>query len=549
MRRLSSRARWAVPAGTVAVVGIVVAATTMASASEPSLPARTPAQLLTEVQQAAARPLSPQTATIQETANLGIPALPQIGAMNGPSGPQSSLNLLAGTTTVDLWYLNPTHLRIAEPTQMGESDLRLDGTRLWLWDSRTQSATHVLLPAKAVRRSPNFASPPAAIGSPAAVARRLLADVGPTTSVTVGPNATVAGRSAYQLVIAPKTAGSLIGQIVIAIDASSHLPLRVQVFGQGTFSPAFQVGYTALSFGAPAASNFTFTPPPGAKVKTVTVPDKVPAGLSPANLGAVGAAGLGAAGLGAINPGGPMVGAGSAASSSSASGSPVLIPPVLISPLSPPPGPGSVIGKAVVIYPGSPSGLRPPTARQLRADLLAHLPKNLTKAQRAAMVRALAAKVGSVSLTAQPPASLGPDRPRVMGAGWTAVIATPPSPAVAAAVQQLLSGHAAGSQTSTIYGYGASSAVSVSTGSVSTGSVSTGSVSAVSASPSPVPVGPDLAILQALLRASTPVSGSWGSGRLIRSALLTVLVTSKGQVLVGAVTPSVLYADVAALSR
>jgi hypothetical protein len=56
-------------------------------------------------------------------------------------------------------------------------------------------------------------------------------------------------------------------------------------------------------------------------------------------------------------------------------------------------------------------------------------------------------------------------------------------------------------------------------------------------------------VLRALLRASTPVHGAWGSGRLLRSALLTVLITSKGQILAGAVTPSVLYADVAALAR
>jgi hypothetical protein len=60
-----------------------------------------------------------------------------------------------------------------------------------------------------------------------------------------------------------------------------------------------------------------------------------------------------------------------------------------------------------------------------------------------------------------------------------------------------------------------------------------------------VPVGPYLAPLQTLLVASTRVSGSWGSGRLLQTALVSVLVTSTGQILVGAVSPSVLYADVA----
>jgi hypothetical protein len=51
----------------------------------------------------------------------------------------------------------------------------------------------------------------------------------------------------------------------------------------------------------------------------------------------------------------------------------------------------------------------------------------------------------------------------------------------------------------------------------------------------------------ALLRAARPVRGSWGSGRLITTSLLSVLITDGGQVLIGAVQPSVLYADAAQL--
>ena len=51
--------------------------------------------------------------------------------------------------------------------------------------------------------------------------------------------------------------------------------------------------------------------------------------------------------------------------------------------------------------------------------------------------------------------------------------------------------------------------------------------------------------LKALLDSATAVHGSWGSGHLLRTSLLSVLITSKGQVLVGAVTPDLLYTDVA----
>jgi hypothetical protein len=41
------------------------------------------------------------------------------------------------------------------------------------------------------------------------------------------------------------------------------------------------------------------------------------------------------------------------------------------------------------------------------------------------------------------------------------------------------------------------------------------------------------------------VSGPWGSGRLIQTSLVSMLVTSNGRVLIGAVTPNVLYQAIA----
>jgi hypothetical protein len=54
--------------------------------------------------------------------------------------------------------------------------------------------------------------------------------------------------------------------------------------------------------------------------------------------------------------------------------------------------------------------------------------------------------------------------------------------------------------------------------------------------------------LTELEAAATPVSGSFGSGRLLRSSLLDVLVLHDGHLLVGFVPPSVLEADAAALA-
>ena len=80
--------------------------------------------------------------------------------------------------------------------------------------------------------------------------------------------ATVAGRRAYELVLEPRQAGSLVGSVRLAVDGTTHVPLRVQVFARGAQDPAFSVGFTSFEPTAPADSVFAFTPPPGAKVTT-----------------------------------------------------------------------------------------------------------------------------------------------------------------------------------------------------------------------------------------------------------------------------------------
>jgi hypothetical protein len=565
MRKLSARARWAVPIAAVATVGVVIAVSAVASASEPDLPARTAAQLLTEVQQAAVRPLQPLTASLQETANFGLPALPQIGQ----SGPSGSPDPLAGTTTLDIWYLNPQHIRLAEPTQLGESDQRLDGTKLWLWNSKTQIATHVLLPARSSLGSyhslqsggggPESGSA-SFVPTPANVTRQLLAAIGPSTSVRVQQNVTVAGRAAYQLAFAPKASGSLVGQIVVAIDASTHLPLRVQVFASGSSSPAFQLGFTALTFGAPAASNFTFTPPPGAKVKTVKVPDGLPKGELGALSGLGGLSGLGTSGLSGMSG---FSGPGITLTPASGNAKHVIRRPVLELPA--PSGPGSA------------TKLSPAQAKAMERAFAASLPKSMPKAQRAAAVKAFSRgmimKWGKLGLAGAPP--LG-DRlpagnngggflaanplggsPQVIGKDWLSVVATQPSPAVEALLAQASGGkgysafsssiNGTSSQVSRSAGTGAFTQTSWS-GSAPAGSSAYSSTLTATTNP-PGAAGPDLAVLRALLHATTAVSGSWGHGRLLRTSLLSVLITSNGRVLFGAVTPAVLYADAASLSR
>jgi outer membrane lipoprotein-sorting protein len=546
VRKLGLRARWAVPAGVVAVTGLVIAAAAVATAeAAPSLPPRTAAQLLAEVAQGSKVPLGPLSATVQETSNLGLPQLPAFTQQgNGPTGLTTT-----GSKSISIWYRDPQHLRVAEMVQAGETDLRLNGRTLWVWDSKTQTATRYALPAHfsgvpAIKRNglvlPRRHYASSAVGSPVpdtpqAAAEQLLKAVGPTTVVSVQRNVYVAGQAAYQLSLVPRSSKSLVGSVLIAIDAARHIPLRVEVYSRASSTLAYSIGFTALTFGAPAASNFSFTPPAGAAVKHVTVPSSPQAAQQ---------AGLG---IGALEGLGPLRAVVGASVSTGVAGS------------------SAPLARAQALHIALPRSIPAIPKNQLamfKAEFAKNLPKSMSAAQRARAIKmfdqqfarsrkafpliATGSKIsrvriasnnggGFINLKTAPIAAANASAPHVIGTGWLSVLATPPSSQVANALKQALSAAGGQPRGSATYGgfYGSSSS--------SVSSASASSVSGLASGPAiPAP-----AVLQALLKASSPVHGSWGSGRLLQTTLLNVLITSKGQILAGAVTPALLYADVA----
>jgi outer membrane lipoprotein-sorting protein len=258
--RLSRRARWAVPAGALVITGGVIAGSVISVAqAAPGLPARTAAQLLAD---AADSVIPPLTGTVVETASFGLPALPATG------NPTSVSSLLTGSHTIRVWYASPDHFRLSAPQSLSESDVIRDGSTAWLWQSTLNQVTKFTLPAHSTAGQPAVPKQPL---TPQQAAQQVLAAVGPTTTVSVASNVTVAGQAAYGLVLAPKDARSLVGQIQIDIDGSNGVPLRLQVFARGASSPAFQVGYTDIHFVTPASADLSFTPPPGAKVTQVNM--------------------------------------------------------------------------------------------------------------------------------------------------------------------------------------------------------------------------------------------------------------------------------------
>ena len=221
--------RWAVPAVTaVALVGGGSAIGGLQANAGSGLPARSAAQLLVDVQKARLDGLS---GTVVQKSDLGLPSLPGSGGSGGSGGMASSdlTSLISGTHTMRVWYAGPDKARMALLGTLGESDVIRNGKDVWVWSSQDKTARHYVAPTdemltraaakhKAAAGMPGASTLPT---SPQAAAEKALAAISPSTVVTTSGTATVAGRSAYELVLTPKETNSLVAQVRVPSTARS----------------------------------------------------------------------------------------------------------------------------------------------------------------------------------------------------------------------------------------------------------------------------------------------------------------------------------------
>ncbi|MDH6134033.1 outer membrane lipoprotein-sorting protein [Kitasatospora sp. MAA4] len=291
-RRAALRLLVPVAVAAVAVAGVNLVPA-LASDGSPTLPSLTAEQLISKALGSDTQQLS---GTVQVSADLGIPSelLAMAGhggaaaAVTGTAGaaggsgqakeangsaasPEEQLSaLLAGDHTLRVAVDGPDKQRIALVQSLAEYDVIHNGDQLWAWDSSSNSALHLSAPQGAEAKAPGSKHPAAAPltglpTTPQEAARQFLAQSAASSTVTVDGTATVAGRSAYELALKPKQAGSTIGEVRIAVDSATGTPLAVLATGTGG-ATILDVHFSDVTFGAPAASTFNFTPPRGAKI-------------------------------------------------------------------------------------------------------------------------------------------------------------------------------------------------------------------------------------------------------------------------------------------
>ena len=260
-RRGSMRAL--APASVVAIVAVGAAIAPSVASASPALPQISAQNLLAKAAQSKVDTFS---GTVSITTNLGLPQLPDL------AGGANPLSLLGGTHTLQVAADGPTKQRIALLDTMSEYDLIHNGKDLWVYDSEQNSVSHATSAeaAGSHAKSDKAKDGDAVPLTPQQAAQKFLDAVTPSTNVSVDRTQSVAGRAAYTLQLTPKEKGSLIGKVQIAIDAQNGAALRVAVYPAGSATAAFEVGFTSVSFSAPSASRFNFTPPKGAKVTPLT---------------------------------------------------------------------------------------------------------------------------------------------------------------------------------------------------------------------------------------------------------------------------------------
>jgi outer membrane lipoprotein-sorting protein len=247
----------------LAVAGLGVAS--VRADPTPDLPPIAGDELLASTLEALARPFT-ISGDVDTHVDLGIPQLPASVSGGSGGGLMGAVNAVAGDQAYKLWR-SRDGVRVAHLLAFAEQDVIVDRQDAWFWDSSDMSAIHLAgVPGTTLWD----ASAPAAAVRDAdllLLAQRALDAVAPYADVTVDGTARVAGRPAYQLVLTPTSALTLVDRIAFAIDAGTWLPLRFQVFPRGSDGAAIEAGFTSVSFDPIDTSMFAFTPPPGTTVR------------------------------------------------------------------------------------------------------------------------------------------------------------------------------------------------------------------------------------------------------------------------------------------
>ncbi|MDG1817572.1 MAG: hypothetical protein P8H20_02620 [Aquiluna sp.] len=288
--------RW-VPSIAVPAVIAVGAIAVPLQANAIDLPDLSPQQVMVLMQGADVTEFS---GTIVKSSNLGLPTLEFSSMMSEDSIAQmeekmpaemadfvpsviesnsltQAIELISGSHTIRVYVSGQDKLRAQILDPMSQRDLIVNGNEFWVYDAKMATALTGTIdieadPAKqaeAEQKILDYADSIALdLSSPEAIADYLVSMVDETSQIEVGKDHSVAGRSAYQLIISPDSQNSLVASAAVSVDSETGMPLKVEIFSTTQVEAAMTVGFESISFGSVDQGLFSFTPPAGTSVET-----------------------------------------------------------------------------------------------------------------------------------------------------------------------------------------------------------------------------------------------------------------------------------------
>jgi outer membrane lipoprotein-sorting protein len=257
---MGPRTRALVAAGsgiTVGIAGLALSSLPAGADDDPVLPAIGAEELVASTLAARA----PAFAGVAELQNeLGLPAVPGTEALDFEK--------------VRVFHDGEESARVQVERQASELTFVKNADEAWAYDSQERTAKALTWDEDDAEAARGHAE--AGMADPSQAAAEIIEQLRPTSDIAVDGTASVAGRAAYELVLTPKPSEkTLLREITVAIDEETRVPLRFDVFANGTSDPVLSLGFVELEIGAQDADLFEFTPPDGAKVETTEADDAV----------------------------------------------------------------------------------------------------------------------------------------------------------------------------------------------------------------------------------------------------------------------------------
>jgi outer membrane lipoprotein-sorting protein len=169
-----------------------------------------------------------------------------------------------------LWLSGDRHLRIELQSDNGDTQVVVNGTSFWISDPTSNTVYEGTLPADKSDKSDTADHAVPSIAKIQSEVTRLMQRVNATGAQPTD----VGGQAAYQVKISPKHDGGLLGSAQIAWDALKGVPLEVGIYARGNSTPVVDLKATNISYGSVPASDFSVSPPSGAKVVKVSTAGK-----------------------------------------------------------------------------------------------------------------------------------------------------------------------------------------------------------------------------------------------------------------------------------